>query len=100
MWDEQTGRALGRGAAILNSLRRLEPGQVYRVTGQSLQDIIVPANPLDRQSAEYLVEWMRVRLPFFAVVRSEPISRFWDFYRPMPEEVERLMQQEGERGGN
>lgn len=79
------------GARLLAQLRSLEPGECCRLTGSTLQDVVVPAHPFDRQTPEYLVEWFKVRLPFFAVVRNEPFRQFWDFYRPLPEEIERLM---------
>lgn len=55
-----------------------------------------PADPLDRQTPEYLVEFFKVRLPFYTLVRYEPLRGFWDFYRPLPEELERLMVVGGE----
>lgn len=88
-----------RGAWLLRQLQELKPGQAMRITANMLADVTVPANPLDRQTPEYLIEFFRIRLPFFVVVRAEPLREFWDYYRPMPEEIERLMEKAPERSG-
>lgn len=73
-----------RGARFERLLRTLQPGQAVDITAQELSDIVVPANPLDRQTPEYLVEWFKIRMPFYCEV-SEGIGRIgrkWTFYRP------------------
>lgn len=80
-----------KAAQLLAQLRTLKPGEAYRLTAVTLQDIKVPVDPLDRQTLEYLVEFFKIRLPFYTVVRYEPLRGFLDFYRPLPEELERLM---------
>jgi len=84
-------------AQLLRRMCLLQPGEAYRLTVPMLLDIEVPANPLDRQTPEYLVEFFKVRLPFYTVVRHEPLRGFWDIYRPLPEELERLMALEPEK---
>lgn len=84
------------GARLLGQLRMLEHGEAFRLTAERLRDIEVPANPLDQQTPEYLVEWFKVRLPFYTVVSSGLLG-FWDIYRPTLEEMERLMMRDGER---
>lgn len=79
------------GARLLGQLRQIKPGEAYRLTMTTLGDVLVPADPLDRQTPEYLVEFFKVRLPFYTSVRYEPLRGFWDIYRPLPDELERLM---------
>lgn len=71
-----------KGAQLEKTLRRLKPGEFMRVSKNSLLDILVPANPLDRQTPEYLAEWFRSRLPFYATTHEDTITGDWEFERP------------------
>jgi hypothetical protein len=85
------------GAHLLRELRTLKQGKAYRLTADRLRE--VPANLLDRQTPSYLVEWFKIRLPFYTVVSSGLLG-FWDIYRPTADEMERLMVRDGERASD
>lgn len=68
------------GSRLLGQLRMLKHGEAF---------------PLDRQTPAYLVEWFKVRLPFYTIVNSGMLG-FWDIYRPTAEEMERLMTRDGD----
>lgn len=72
------------GARLERLLRTIPPGKSLNVSVHDLADIEVPANPLDRQTPEYLVEWFRIRMPFYCTVTPDiPLmpSKF-TFHRP------------------
>ena len=78
-------KSFSRGALLLRQLSALKPGQAMDITKYALSDIEVPANPLDRQDAPYLIRWFKARLPFYCMVcpnLPEPIADKWTFYRP------------------
>jgi len=70
------------GAELERELRTLKPGQCLDVSRQRFNDIIVPANPLDRQTPEYLAEWFKIRMPFYCETRLNIMSGTWTFERP------------------
>jgi len=70
-----------KGAAFERELRRLLPGQRMRVPARFFQDIMVPANSLDRQTPRYLAEWFRVRMPFACEVRQDALTGDFDYDR-------------------
>ena len=82
------------GARLMHELRFLGSGQIYRVPMHRLLDIQVPANPLDRQTPEYLIEFFKVRLPFYCRVDVDILGRYVDFYRPTADEMDRELKQE------
>ena len=71
-----------RAANFERLLRTLRPGDALDVRPEEWLDIQVPANPLDRQSPEYLAEWFRVRMPFKCEVRHHLLPEKWTFFRP------------------
>lgn len=78
-----------RAAANLDRrLRTIPPGRAMIVSVYELCDMVVPASQLDRQTPEYLVEWLRSRLPFRCVVTPDlPLMPSkWTFYRPKEDE--------------
>jgi hypothetical protein len=87
-----------RGVQMLRQLRALQPGEAFRISTDMLSSIVVRAHPVDRQTPEYLVEWFKIRLPFFTLVRERGLGKAWEFYRPLPEELEHLMAQEEQNG--
>jgi len=74
-----------RGAQLLRHLCTIPPGKAMDVTVHMLSDIIVPANPLDRQTPEYLVNWFHARMPFYCTVTPDlpGFPSKWTFYRPI-----------------
>ena len=77
--------SLTHGAVLLRTLTSLPPGKAINVTRAMLMDIEVPANPLDRQTPEFLVGWFKSRLPFYCTVTPNLPSFMadtWTFYRP------------------
>lgn len=71
-----------RGAALLNNLKRLAPGYQMRLTVEQLNEIEVPANPLDRQTPEFKAKWLYDRLPFVATYHADPLGRYFEISRP------------------
>lgn len=56
-----------KGAQLERQLRRLKPGERFRIPARDLADIEVPADPLDKQTVLYLSDWFRDRMPFYCV---------------------------------
>ena len=71
-----------RGAQLLRDLRKLKPGECYRMDVTRLMDIEVPANPLDVQNSEYIAKWMHVRMPFYCTLHQGIVGGWWEIRRP------------------
>ncbi len=72
-----------RGAALLRNLQELRPGEYLRMQIPELLDIEVPANPLDRQSPEYIARWMHARMPFYCTLHQGLVGGWWEIRRPL-----------------
>ena len=72
----------GRGAALERELWKLAPGQCIRMTAATFDNVSVPANPLDRQTVEFLVHWFKVRMPFYCTLHFDEDGRYWEICRP------------------
>jgi hypothetical protein len=73
--------SLREAAALERRLRHLKPGECFDV--RDWRDIEVPADPLDRQTPEFLAEWFRSRMPFYCTTREDILSGKWTFCRPI-----------------
>lgn len=71
-----------RGAQLERQLQTLRPGQCFRMSETQLSDIVVPANPLDRQTPEYLAKWFHVRMPFYCTLHHGTVGQYWEICRP------------------
>ena len=69
-------------AAFLGKLQRLRPGECIDARKTDMQDFFVPANPLDKQSPEYLAKWFADRLMFKCDYWQDIITERWTFCRP------------------
>lgn len=74
--------AFTKGAQLERQIRTLKPGRRIRISREMLADIIVPANPLDRQTPEYLANWFHSRMPFYCTLYQNPIHGFFEIDRP------------------
>ena len=77
-----------RGAQLLKMLSNIPPGKAVDISADKLLDIEVPANPMDRQTPEYLIDWFYARLPFYCKLEPDVFKRKWTFYRPTQKELE------------
>jgi len=50
-----------------------------------LLDIEVPANPLDRQTPEFIAKWMHESMPFYCILKQDFVGGWWEIYRPEKE---------------
>lgn len=66
------------GAALLHQLQNLAIGECARISRDILNKIEVPANPLDRQTPEYIIKWMHERLQFYAKLRYDIANDYWE----------------------
>lgn len=73
-----------RAAELEGKLRQLKPGQRMRVAVRDLLDMMVPANPLDRQTPAYLADWFRDRMPFRCVVYHDILTHDYEFSNENP----------------
>lgn len=72
-----------KGARLLGRLRMLKPGECFRMDVRAeLSDIEVPANPLDRQTPEFLARWMHARMPFYCTLHRDALGNWWEIRRP------------------
>jgi hypothetical protein len=71
-----------RSARLLRELQRLVPGDTYRMQAPELLDIEVPANPLDRQTPEFIAKWMHKRMPFYCTLHGNVFGEWWEIRRP------------------
>lgn len=71
-----------RGARLLRDLQQLKHGQSFRMSAEMLSDIEVPANPLDRQTPDYIAKWMQERMPFFCYLQHSVFGKWWEISRP------------------
>jgi hypothetical protein len=70
------------GARFERVLRSLKPGQSLRMNPIDWDGIVVPASPYDHQTADYLAEWFRSRMPFYCVVEKDTATGRHTFTRP------------------
>lgn len=70
------------GAGLLRQLQQLQPGQAYRMQTSFLSDVEVPADPLDRQSPDFIAKWMHDRMPFYSVLHRDPLGGWFEIERP------------------
>jgi hypothetical protein len=70
------------GARLERELRQLKPGQNFRVPVMDLRRVVVPANPMDNQTPEYLARWFHARMPFYCTLHADPLGAFWEIRRP------------------
>lgn len=80
-WDEQTGRALGRAAQFLRTLRTLNVGECIDLPMYEFQDMEFPINPLDRPTWEEKAEWLCQRTGFPCEWRRNVMSNAFVFER-------------------
>ena len=74
-----------RGARLLRDMKQLRPGQNFRVSAQTLSDMVVPADPMGRQTPDYLARWFHARMPFYCTLYADPLGEFWEIRRPTRE---------------
>lgn len=71
-----------RGARLLRKLQSLRPGDTYRMQVPELLDMEVPANPLDRQTPDFIAKWMHRRMPFYCTLHGNVYGEWWEIRRP------------------
>ena len=59
-----------------------EAAECLDVSKLEMQDFWVPANPLDKQTPEYLAKWFADRLWFRCDYRQDIVTEKWTFCRP------------------
>lgn len=69
-------------ARLLERMRQLEPGKAYRVYTRQLLDMEVPANPLDRQTPEFIAKFLYDRMPFPCELIGDRMGEWFEIYRP------------------
>lgn len=82
MTDSVFPASFARGAQMLRNLQKLQPGHSFRMMARDLCDVEVPAHPLDRQTPEYLANWMRDRAPFYCTIHADIYGQWWEIRRP------------------
>lgn len=73
--------AFTKAALLEKKLRMLKPGECARMYATELSDMIVPANPLDKQTPEYLANWFHSRMPFYCKLRYNVVGNYWEIDR-------------------
>lgn len=74
--------SLTRGARMLERLSRTPPGHRNRMSIDELCDIEVPASMWDRQTPDFLANWLHGRMPFYCTLYKDPLGRYYEIVRP------------------
>lgn len=73
-----------KAAELEGKLRQIPPGQRMRVAIRDLLDMMVPADPIDRQTPIYLADWFRKRMPFRCITYHDIMTGDFEFENGNP----------------